>query len=337
MTREAIPRPENPALDLDEIYQEIKPELEEVENCLQAITSSSNPFLAEINQFLFAKKGKRIRPALVILAAKLFGYRGGDHIFMASLVECIHTASLIHDDIVDNSRLRRGRSTIHTRWGPNLSVLLGDHLYIQTINLLLQSGHDLIIQLLSRTAGQMVEGEIKEFLMSGNFSLEEKEYLEIIRQKTAFLFAASCEIGGLLAGAGEAQLKLLHDYGCYLGMAFQVVDDLLDYQGEESVLGKPTFSDLNEGRITLPLIHSLSGDGQPLRERIISLAQKKPIAEEGKREILNILEENGSLDYCFRKAKEFKEEGCRRLEGLPASSHRDALARLADYVLYRDR
>lgn len=337
MTSEPVSRREELTLDLEEIYGDIKPELEEVENCLQALTNSPNPFLAEINQFLFAKKGKRIRPALLILAAKMFGYRGEDHILMASLVECIHTASLIHDDIVDNSRLRRGRSTIHTRWGPNVSVLLGDHLYIQTINLLLHSGHDEVVRLLSRTAAQMIEGEINEFLMSGNFSLEERQYLEIIRQKTAFLFAASCEIGGLLAEAGETELKLLHDYGCYLGMAFQIIDDLLDYQGKESVLGKPTFSDLNEGRITLPLIHSLSGDGQPLREKIIALAQKRPLEEEGKKEILSILERNGSLEYSFRKAEEYKEECCRVLERLPASTHRETLTRIADYVLYRDR
>ncbi|MGQ9471522.1 MAG: polyprenyl synthetase family protein [Candidatus Aminicenantales bacterium] len=337
MTSETIPRRENQAVELEEIYRDIKPELEEVENCLQALTSSANPFLAEINQFLFAKKGKRIRPALVILAAKMFDYQGEDHILMASLVECIHTASLIHDDIVDNSRLRRGLLTIHTRWGPNLSVLLGDYLYIKTVNLLLESGHDLVIRLLSRTTGQMIEGEINEFLMSGNFSLEEKEYLEIIRQKTAFLFAAACEIGGLLAEAEEGHLKLLHNYGAYLGMAFQIIDDLLDFQGNESVLGKPTFSDLNEGRITLPLIHSLSGDGRPFREKIISLAQKKPLEEERKREILSILEANGSLDYCFRKAKEYTEKCFGQLEGLPASNHREALARLADYVLYRDR
>ncbi len=332
-----LARPENTVYSLDYLYREIQPELNEVENCLQALASSSNPFLQEIKQFLLEKKGKRIRPAILVLAAKLFGYQGQDHILMAALVECIHTASLIHDDIVDNSQIRRGRSTIHSRWGPNLSVLLGDHLYIQTINLLLESGHNDIVRLLSRTATQMIEGEINEFLMSDNFNLAEEEYFDIIRKKTAYLFASSCQIGGLLAAADERLLTFLHEYGCNLGMAFQIIDDLLDYQGDEAILGKPTFSDLSEGRITLPLIHSLSGDGHPFRERIINLARKKPLPEEGKKEILEILQVNGSLHYCFRKAKEFAEKSQRLLENLPFSSHRQTLAQLADFVIYRDR
>ncbi len=325
------------SINLDELYREILPDLEEVENYLQTITASSSPFLSEIKRFLFSQKGKRIRPALLILSAKLFGYRGQDHILMASLVECIHTASLIHDDIIDNSRMRRGKSTIHTRWGPNLSVLLGDHLYIQTINLLLQSGYDGIVRLLSQTATQMIEGEIAEFLMSGNFSLTEPEYLEIIRKKTAFLFAAACQIGGVLAEAAETHLSLIHDYGCSLGMAFQIIDDLLDYQGDEAVLGKPTFSDLSEGRVTLPLIHSLSGDGQLAKEKILTLAQKKPLEVAGKKAILDILEGSGSLKYSFQKAEEFAQQCHHLLAQLPSSSHRETLAQLTDYILYRDR
>lgn len=323
-------------LNLNEIYQAIDSDLQAVENCLQTMTFSSNPFLAEIHRFLFQKKGKRLRPALVILSTKLFGYDGQDHILMASLVECVHTASLIHDDIVDNSRLRRGRSTVHARWGTNLSVLLGDHLYIQAINWLLQSGHDAIIRLLSKTVSQMIEGEISEFLVSGNFELSEKEYLEIIMKKTASLFGASCAIGGLLAKAGEEKLHLISDFGSYLGLAFQIIDDILDYLGDEKILGKPTFSDLNEGRITLPLIHSLSQNGHPSREKIIQLARIRPLGEKERQEILILLAKSNSFNYSFDKAKEFVLKGQELLGKLPFSSYRQSLEGLAKYVLYRN-
>ncbi len=327
---------ESPSLNLNEIYQSIDSDLQAVENHLQTITSSPNPFLAEINHFLFQKKGKRLRPALVILSTKLFGYEGEDHILMASLIECVHTASLIHDDIVDNSGYRRGRSTVHARWGTNLSVLLGDYLYIQAINLLLQSGHDAIVQLLSKTVSQMIEGEINEFLMSGNFDLSEKEYLEIITKKTASLFSASCAIGGLLAKVSPEELRLISDFGSYLGLAFQITDDILDYLGDEKVLGKPTFSDLNEGRITLPLIHSLSQNGHFYREKIIQLAQTKPLTEEVRQEILSLLKKSDSFNYSFDKAREFVLKGQELLAKFPLSRYRQSLESLANYVLYRN-
>jgi len=331
------PLKEAKELDLKAIYQDIEPELEEVENFLQNLTSSSNPLLAEINSFLFRKKGKRLRPALVILSSRLFGYRGQDHILMASLVECIHTASLIHDDIVDNSRFRRGQSTLHARWGTNLSVLLGDHLYIQTINLLLQSNYDAIIRLLSRAVSQMIEGEINEFLMSNNFDLSEEQYLEIIRKKTASLFEASCAIGGLLAGAEKEQLHLINKFGSYFGLAFQIVDDILDYLGDENILGKPTFSDLNEGRITLPLIHSLNCNGYPYREKIIELTRTRPLGEKEKEEILALLAQSSSFDYSFEKARELVSKCHEVLARLPFSGYRRSLEGLADYILYRNR
>ncbi|MCX7973259.1 MAG: polyprenyl synthetase family protein [Candidatus Aminicenantes bacterium] len=333
MVLKAYPPKEIP--ELADIYREINYDLEAVEDFLKEITSSSNPFLAEINRYLFKKKGKRLRPALVILSTKLFDYNGQDHILMASLVECIHTASLIHDDIIDNSRIRRGQSTVHARWGTNLSVLLGDHLYIQAINLLLESGHDEIIRLLSRTVSQMIEGEINEFIKSGNFDLTEGEYLEIIRKKTASLFGASCSIGGLLARAGQEELNQLENFGLCLGLAFQIIDDILDYLGDEKKLGKPTFSDLNEGRITLPIIHSLNCNGHPFREKIIDLARNRPLGDKEKQAILQFLQESDSFTYSFNLAKEFVLRGQELLTKLPFSSYRQSLESLANYILYR--
>lgn len=320
---------------LADIYRDIDQDLEAVEDFLQALTTASDPFLAEINQYIFKKKGKRLRPALVILSTKLFGYTGQDHILMASLVECVHTASLIHDDIIDNSRLRRGQSTIHERWGTNLSVLLGDYLYIQTINLLLASHHEEIIRLLSRTVSQMIEGEINEFIMSGNFNLTEEEYLEIIKKKTASLFATCCAIGGLLARTQKEELHLIENFGLFLGLAFQIIDDILDYLGDEQILGKPTFSDLNEGRITLPLIHSLNCNGHPLREKIIDLARRRPLGKREKQTILELLQKSDSFNYSFNRAKEFITKGQEFLNKLPFSPYRQSLESLAHYVLYR--
>lgn len=322
-------------LDFKDIYRNIQTELEEVEEQLRLISSSSNKLIAEINSYLFQQKGKRIRPALVILCSKLFNYQGKENIFLASLVEIIHTASLIHDDIIDNTTSRRGRDSVHKKWGPNITVLLGDYLYIKSINLSLLSRHKEIINLLTNISLRMIEGELTEYYLSGNFDILEEDYLDILQKKTASLFSGCCQIGGILGNASSEEESYLVDYGQNLGMCFQIVDDLLDISGDEETLGKPILSDLSEGRITLPIIHSLQDNGQRTRQKIIQLVKKKNYGKEIQKEILDLLSSSGSLDYAYNKAAEFSSRSKEIIGKFPESDYRKSLSLLADFVLSR--
>ena len=322
--------------DLLDVYHNIQGELDRVEDKLQFFTASENRLVAEISGYLFKKRGKRIRPALLILSAKLLGYAGEEHLQAASLVEFVHTASLIHDDIIDKADLRRGEDSVHARWGSNVSVLLGDFLYIKTIALALGSSQPRIVRILTDVSTRMIEGELDEFRRSRDLSLSEREYLGIISDKTAVLFAASCRIGGVLAEASPEQQEALAAYGLNLGLAFQIIDDLLDFKGSRERLGKPVLSDIREGRITLPLIYSINSDGRHNGLRLRALLEDKSLREETQSEILDIVRGNGALDYTFRRAREYSLRAREIMSGFPASAHREALSRLADFVLMRE-
>jgi octaprenyl-diphosphate synthase len=323
--------------DLTDVYNHIQQELDRVEERLKDFSTSPNPLISEISGYLFQKKGKRIRPALLILCSKMFRYQGDEHILMAALVEFIHTASLIHDDIIDNADRRRGIDSVHTRWGPNVSVLLGDYLYIKTIGLSLESAHPGVVRILTDVSARMIDGELTEYSLSGHLDTAEGDYLEIIKQKTASLFAAACQIGAILGRATPEQEGLLIDYGQNLGMTFQVIDDLLDFQGDEDELGKPVLSDLSEGRITLPLIYTLRDDGPANRGRLRTLMKRKKLGRESRQEILAIIRANGALDYTYRKAEEFSLRAREIVSRFPDSAHREALGLLAEFVLSRNK
>lgn len=322
-------------VSMQEVYRDIRADLEKVEDNLKVFADSPNRLISEISGYLFQKAGKRIRPALLILCSKLLGYKGNEHILMSTLVETIHTASLIHDDIIDNSQLRRGRESVHARWGPNITVLLGDYLYIKSIGLSLQSQHNQIIKILTDISARMIEGELMEYYISGNLEVEEKEYLDIINKKTASLFSASCQIGGILAKASKEEEQRLIDFGTKLGMCFQIIDDLLDFTGEEKTLGKPILSDISEGRITLPLIYTLKSDGKADRKRLTELLKVRPLKREVREEILEIVKSNGALDDSYRKAEEFSLRSKEIISQFPESIYKETLILFSDYILTR--
>ncbi|MDH5704771.1 MAG: polyprenyl synthetase family protein, partial [Candidatus Aminicenantes bacterium] len=190
---------------MNNLYRAILKELDEVEEQLHLLCESPNKLISEISGYLFQNSGKRIRPALLLLCSKLLGYKGKEDIFMSALVETIHAASLIHDDIIDNSDMRRGRESIHSRWGPNVTVLLGDYLYIKALGHSLQSKHRQITEILTSISAKMIEGEMNEYCWSRNLKLVEEDYLDIINKKTASLFSAACQIGGLLGNASKRE------------------------------------------------------------------------------------------------------------------------------------
>ncbi len=323
--------------DLALLYAGIREDMEKVENQLEVWARSDDPLIAEISHYVLQKRGKRLRPALVLLASRLFTSRDAEDIFLSSLIEMIHTASLIHDDIIDNAKIRRGKESVHSRWGPNITVLLGDYLYIKTIGLALRSKSDRIVGILMDLSARMIEGELAEYSMSGNLRITEKDYLSIVANKTAILFSACCRFGAILGRATPAEEDDAAEYGRNLGMCFQIVDDLLDLTGDEKALGKPTLSDLGEGRLTLPMIHSLHNNGRVPESLISGLLRRKNIERDEKQKLLRVLSDSGSLEYARVKAREYSERALESLAHFPDSQVRETLAGLARFALGRDR
>jgi len=319
------------------LYKDIREDLDSVEETLKLFSRSSNIIISEISSYLIRNSGKRIRPALLLLCSKLLGYKGKENILMSAIIETIHTASLIHDDIIDNSKIRRGKETIHARWGANITVLLGDYLYIKAMGLSLGSTHKQIIQILTDTSAQMIEGELNEYYLSGNLDVEEESYLDIINKKTASLFLASCRIGAILANSSKKEEQDLAEFGTNLGMSFQIIDDLLDFTGDEKILGKPVLSDLNEGRVTLPLIYTLKNDNYKDRKLITSFLKEKNGSKKYKEEISEIIQSNGALQYTQSTAREFSSKSKEIIQQFPKSIYRDTLTLFPDLILTRNK
>ena len=326
-----------PVTNLNELYKAIQPELDEVEVLLRQIGRSSNPLIAEINSYLFQKGGKRIRPALLLSCSRLFGAKNGDAVFWSAMVEVIHTASLIHDDIIDNSPLRRGQDTIHAKWGPNITVLLGDFLYIKAIAMALKTEHHHIIGILADVSAELVEGELIEYSWSGRTELTEPTYFEILNKKTAGLFAAACGIGGVLGNASAEEEAQLRDFGRNLGLAFQIIDDVLDFTGDEAELGKPVLSDLREGRITLPLVDTLGRADEVSRRELVELHQKPALGEGFRRTRFRHCPGQWGTRLRPRESRRILPTAKNILDRFPESESRAMLNRLADFILQRKK
>jgi octaprenyl-diphosphate synthase len=323
--------------DMSSLDKDIRADLDRVEDRLESWSRSANPLTSEISGYVLRKKGKRLRPALVLLTSRLFSPGSEESVFLASLVELLHTASLIHDDIVDNAGVRRGKASVHAKWGPNITVLLGDYLYIKSIGLSLQSRHDRVIRLLADVSARMIEGELDEYALAGDLRITEDRYLNIVENKTAVLFGACCRIGAILGLASPEEEEAVAAYGLHLGKTFQIVDDLLDFTGNARVLGKPVLSDLGEGRITLPLIRALASDGRAGRERIKRLVGRKDISAGERRELVEALAGGGAFDYARARAREFAEMSLEQLHPFPDSTPRETLIQLAVFGLTRNR
>ncbi len=323
--------------DMSSLTKEIRADLVRVEDRLESWSRSANPLTAEVSRYVLRKKGKRLRPALVLLTSRLFSPGSEESVFLASLVELIHTASLIHDDIIDNAGVRRGKESVHAKWGPNITVLLGDYLYIKSIGLSLQSRHDRVIRLLADVSARMIEGELDEYALGGDPRVTEDQYLNIVENKTAVLFAACCRIGAILGLASPEEEEAVASFGLNLGKTFQIVDDLLDFTGDPAVLGKPVLTDIAEGRVTLPLIRALKAGGRAGRARIESLIGRKDLSAGERRSFLDDLAASGAFDYAGLKAREFAERSLECLSRFPESTPRETLIRLTVFVLARNR
>jgi octaprenyl-diphosphate synthase len=325
------------AVTLAQMFEPIRDDLRQVEREFARHVESQVALIPTIGRYIQDGGGKRIRPAVLLMAARLAGYAGERAVLYAAVIEFIHTATLVHDDIIDESELRRGRDAVHTRWGNHVTVLFGDFLYLKSMSLALTQDNLEIIRLLCDVTLRIVEGEIDQLTRNGSVDLSEDEHFDIVRRKTAYLFAGSARIGGMLGGCGESQQGALWEYGLNIGMAFQIVDDLLDYTGDEIVLGKPVGGDLREGKMTLPVIHLLGRGDAEARALVRKAVVERALTIDEWRAIRALLVQARSIEYAQRVAADYVERAKRALCAFAPSPARDALMFLPDYVISRDR
>jgi octaprenyl-diphosphate synthase len=306
----------------------------EVDRLIRRRLGSDVLLVNQVAEHIVSGGGKRLRPMLVLLAAEAAGYRGGQQHQAAAIIEFIHTATLLHDDVVDESDLRRGRRTANAVFGNAASVLVGDYLYSRAFQLMVELERMRIMQVLADTTNQIAEGEVLQLMHIGNPDTDETAYLNVIERKTAVLFAAACRVGAILADAPQAVEDALADYGMALGMAFQIADDVLDYVSDADTLGKNIGDDLAEGKPTLPLIHALhhasTQDAETIR-RVISTGGLDDLDR-----VLSAIQSSGAIAYSLRRAREFADSASDRLTLLPQGAAQACLGVLARYAIQRD-
>jgi octaprenyl-diphosphate synthase len=281
----------------------LEQDLAAINAALAANLQTHVPLIAEVGRHILLSGGKRVRPLLFILAARMCGQQGNHLADFSTIFEYLHAATLLHDDVIDAAQVRRGATTANNIWGNHAVILVGDFLLAKALSLAVSTNRLQILKVLGQTTTQMAEGEILQLIHAGNLKLSEAEYFEVITRKTAILMSAACQIGGILAGVPPAQEEALAQMGLNLGLTFQMVDDILDYTGDQEQMGKEVGADLREGRITLPLIHALAQASPPDRARLQEMAQH--LTPEMVPEFLDLLNRYGSLDHARKLARQY--------------------------------
>lgn len=315
------------------ILKELEPEIAAINEALVANLQTHVPLIAEVGRHILLSGGKRIRPLLFLLSARMCGWRGNNLADFSTIFEYLHAATLLHDDVVDAAAVRRGRSTANTIWGNQAVILVGDFLLSKALSLAVTTNRLKVLQVLAHATTRMAEGEIMQLLHTGNLELSEAEYFEVIDRKTAILMSAACQIGAVLGGVPPAQEEALAEMGLNLGMTFQVVDDILDFIGDEKELGKQVCADLREGRITLPLIHALTQANDSDRGRLKEMAQD--LTPEMAPELRRLLEKYGSLDYARSLARHYTLQAQENLAAFPASPEKNYFWAITEELLDR--
>lgn len=315
----------------------LQEDLSRVEELLRSVGQSKVSLVPEIFYHTLDAGGKRIRPALALLAGRAVGEVNERTFEVAAAVELIHLASLLHDDVVDASPMRRGRPTAHTLWGNKSAILVADYLFAMAFTLLTRHPDPHVVHTVSLAVDRMCEGELAQLENEGELDLSESQYLEMIADKTGSLMAVACELGAYVSGAGPRECRLLHTFGLKVGTAFQMADDLLDLLATEGEIGKPVGNDVRCGRITLPIIYTLRHTNGAFQRTLRELLTCQPMNEEIFQKIRSHVRASGGVEYAQQKAKQLIEEAKDLLEELPPTPARLHLARLADYVLLRSR
>lgn len=308
-----------------------------VEEVLQENFRSNIRTIADVGTHIVEGGGKRLRPTLVLIVAEMLGYKGSKDVIYGAIVEFIHTATLVHDDIIDEAAVRRGRTSINYAWGNHLSVLVGDYLYMHAMKMALDEGNLEILKILSNATIRMIEGEILGLETNGRAEVSIDAYFDIVHRKTAALFGASCTIPALLTNASEAEAEALRTYGENLGICFQLIDDLLDFTSSTEVLGKPALSDLKEGKLTLPLLLALPACDEAERKVVERVVTQKQLSDFDADTILRIVHTHNTIDRTREIAREYADRARAAISRFPASTSRDALETALDFVIVRER
>lgn len=320
-------------MDIQSIYSLIEDDMAAVDSMIQSRLQSDVVLINQLGHYIINSGGKRLRPALAILCARACGYQGGQHINLATIIEFIHTATLLHDDVVDGSELRRGQETANSLWGNEASVLVGDFLYTRSFEMMVEMESMPLMKILSHTTNVIAEGEVLQLLNCNDADVSEANYLEVIHHKTAKLFEAAGKLGAVISQSGSQVEQAMAGYAMHLGSAFQLVDDLLDYSESSDAIGKNIGDDLAEGKATLPLIYAMR-QGNAQQTHVIREA-----IEQGQRDkiedIITIIEQTGAIDYTSRAAQKEVEQAKMALSIIDDSQYKQALLGLADFAINR--
>lgn len=320
-------------MQIQDVYELVASDRQAVDKLIRERLHSEVVLINQISHYIINSGGKRLRPVLLLLTARAFGYQGTEHHELAAVVEFIHTATLLHDDVVDGSEMRRGKDTANNVWGNAASVLVGDFLYSRSFQMMVGVNNMRVMQILSEATNTIAEGEVKQLLNVHNADLDEEGYLDVIRSKTAKLFESSAQLGAVLTARSDAEQQAMADYGMHLGVAFQLIDDALDYSSSSEDLGKNIGDDLAEGKPTLPLIHVIN-NGTPEQAALVREA-----LEQGGRdridEIKSAIESAGAIAYTSRSAQREADKAIAALSVLEDSPYKEALTTLAHFAVKR--
>ena len=321
-------------MNIDAIYKLIAPDMEQVNTCIQTRLRSEVVLINQIGTYIVNSGGKRLRPVLHLLCSRAFDYQGNQHIDLAAIIEFIHTATLLHDDVVDSSEMRRGEATANNLWGNEASVLVGDFLYSRSFQMMVEIGSMKVMDILADATNTIAEGEVLQLLNCRDPDTTEARYLEVIHNKTAKLFESAARLGAVISNRSEVEEQAMAAYGMHLGCAFQLIDDVLDYTSDSDTTGKNIGDDLAEGKPTLPLIYAMR-EGSPVQADII----RQAIEQGGLNvidQILETIESTGAIDYTARCAKTEADKAIEALSSIPASEYKDALIDLAHFAVNRN-
>lgn len=317
-----------------DIFHEIEQELPLVEESIEDALSTSDSMLSDVSTHLLKAGGKRIRPALVLLAAKFDDYNFDRVLPIATAVELVHMATLVHDDVVDKASVRRGIATVNARWSNQVSVLTGDYLFAKAFSILAASCDNRVIRIMADVVYEMSRGELRQIETAFDLNQNEDDYFLRIKQKTAYFIAECCRLGALAGGGSEADLEALYKYGMGVGLSFQIADDLLDFKGSARQVGKPVGGDLRSGILTLPVLHGLhhADEADDIRRLVVT----RNLGDEEIRRITEILETGGSFAYASSRAEELLTRAIAELDAVPGLQTRDTLRVLANFVVNRN-
>lgn len=324
------------ATGLKNVWADYEQDLMAVENCLIEFGGDTNDYIRDVTSHIIKSGGKRLRPLLMIISSRLSGYSGPHMVLLSAVVEFIHTATLLHDDVVDHAEMRRGRLSANQVWGNQTAVLVGDYLYATALWMATGVHIHEINDVLTLACRKMSEGEVLELILDNNLSAREEDYFNVVECKTAALTAGTCRMGAILGGMDAERQAALERFGYNIGMSFQIADDTLDYMARADRLGKTLGKDLAEGKMTLPLLHCLSSASLPQRESLVQKIGKGEVSDQHLREVVDLMKSTGSLDFSLEKAISFMRKAKHALDPFPDSLHKQNLLFLSDFVIERD-